>query len=53
MNISPKSISFDDDTLWVSLSDGRTIVNWNLTPISPRFCQCLKFWHQKKNSWLV
>ena len=25
MNISPKSIRFDDDTLWVSLSDGRTI----------------------------
>ena len=25
MNISPKPIRFDDDTLWVSLSDGRTI----------------------------
>ena len=25
MNISPKSIRFDDDTLWVSLSDGPTI----------------------------
>ena len=25
MDISPKSIRFDDDTLWVSLSDGRTI----------------------------
>ena len=25
MTISPKSIRFDDDTLWVSLSDGRTI----------------------------
>jgi hypothetical protein len=25
MNISPKSIRFDDDTLWVSLSDRRTI----------------------------
>jgi Protein of unknown function (DUF2442) len=25
MNISPKSIRFDDDTLRVSLSDGRTI----------------------------
>ena len=37
MNISPKSVRFDDDTLWVSLSDGRTIVNWNLTPISPNF----------------
>ena len=24
-NISPKSIRFDEDTLWVSLSDGRTI----------------------------
>lgn len=26
MNISPKSIRFDDDALWVSLSDGRTVV---------------------------
>jgi Protein of unknown function (DUF2442) len=25
MNTSPKSVRFDDDTLWVSLSDGRTI----------------------------
>ena len=25
INISPKSIRFDDDTLWVRLSDGRTI----------------------------
>lgn len=25
MTTSPKSIRFDDDTLWVSLSDGRTI----------------------------
>jgi hypothetical protein len=25
MNISPKSVRFDEDTLWVSLSDGRTI----------------------------
>ena len=25
VNISPKSIRFDDDSLWVSLSDGRTI----------------------------
>ena len=25
MKISPKSIRFDDDTLWVGLSDGRTI----------------------------
>ena len=25
VNISPKCIRFDDDTLWVSLSDGRTI----------------------------
>ena len=25
MNISPKAVRFDDDTLWVSLSDGRTI----------------------------
>ena len=25
MTISPKAIRFDDDNLWVSLSDGRTI----------------------------
>ena len=25
MNTSPTSVRFDDDTLWVSLSDGRTI----------------------------
>ena len=25
MNTSPQSVRFDDDTLWVSLSDGRTI----------------------------
>ncbi len=25
MNISPKSVRIDDDTLWVSLSDGRTV----------------------------
>jgi Protein of unknown function (DUF2442) len=25
MNNSPKSVRFDDDSLWVSLSDGRTI----------------------------
>ena len=25
MNISPKSVRFDDDTMWVGLSDGRTI----------------------------
>ncbi len=25
MNISPESVRFDDDTLWVSLSDGRVI----------------------------
>ena len=25
MNISPKAVRFDEDTLWVSLSDGRTI----------------------------
>ena len=25
MNTSPKSVRLDDDTLWVSLSDGRTI----------------------------
>jgi len=25
MNTSPKSVRFDDDTLWVSLADGRTI----------------------------
>ena len=25
MTISPKSIRFNDDTLWASLSDGRTI----------------------------
>lgn len=25
MNISPKAVRFDDDTLWVALSDGRTI----------------------------
>jgi hypothetical protein len=25
MNTSPKSVRFDDDTLWVILSDGRTI----------------------------
>ena len=25
MTTSPKSVRFEDDTLWVSLSDGRTI----------------------------
>ena len=25
MNISPKSVRFDDDSMWVGLSDGRTI----------------------------
>jgi hypothetical protein len=25
MNTSPESVRFDDDTMWVSLSDGRTI----------------------------
>lgn len=25
MNISPSAVRFDDDTMWVSLSDGRTI----------------------------
>ena len=25
MTISPKSVRFDDDSLWVELSDGRTI----------------------------
>jgi hypothetical protein len=25
MNTSPKAVRFDDDTLWVSLADGRTI----------------------------
>jgi hypothetical protein len=25
MNTSPKAVRFDEDTLWVSLSDGRTI----------------------------
>lgn len=25
MNILPKAVRFDDDSLWVSLSDGRTI----------------------------
>ena len=25
MNTSPKIVRFDEDTLWVSLSDGRTI----------------------------
>lgn len=25
MTISPKTVRFDDDNLWVSLSDGRTI----------------------------
>jgi hypothetical protein len=25
MNTSPKSVRFDDDSLWVSLADGRTI----------------------------
>lgn len=25
MTTSPKSVRFDEDTLWVSLSDGRTI----------------------------
>ena len=25
MSTSPKAVRFDDDTLWVSLSDGRTI----------------------------
>ena len=25
MNTSPKSVRFDDDSLWVSLVDGRTI----------------------------
>ena len=25
MTISPKAVRFDDDSMWVSLSDGRTI----------------------------
>ena len=25
MNISPSTVRFDDDAMWVSLSDGRTI----------------------------
>ena len=25
MNISPKAVRFDEDTMWVSLADGRTI----------------------------
>jgi hypothetical protein len=25
MNISPKAVRFDDDSMWVSLADGRTI----------------------------
>jgi hypothetical protein len=25
MNTSPKTVRFDDDTMWVGLSDGRTI----------------------------
>lgn len=25
MNISPKAVRFDSDSMWVSLSDGRTI----------------------------
>ena len=25
MNTSPSAVRFDDDTMWVSLSDGRTI----------------------------
>lgn len=25
MNTSPKAVRFDDDSMWVSLSDGRTI----------------------------
>ena len=25
MNTSPKSVRFDDDSMWVSLADGRTI----------------------------
>ena len=25
MNISPSAVRFDEDTMWVSLSDGRTI----------------------------
>ena len=25
MNISPESVRFDDDTLWVNLADGRVI----------------------------
>ena len=25
MNTSPKAVRFDEDTMWVSLSDGRTI----------------------------
>ena len=25
MNTSPKAVRFDDDTMWVGLSDGRTI----------------------------
>jgi hypothetical protein len=33
MNISPKAVRFDDDTLWVSLSDGRTIAATGL--VSP------------------
>ena len=25
MNTSPKAVRFDDDSMWVSLADGRTI----------------------------
>ena len=25
MNISPKAVRFDEDSMWVSLADGRTI----------------------------
>jgi hypothetical protein len=27
MNTSPKSVRFDEDTKWISLSDGRTIAD--------------------------
>ena len=25
MTISPENVTFDDDTMWVALSDGRTL----------------------------
>jgi hypothetical protein len=37
MNISPKTVTYDDDNLWVELNDGRTLgvpLAWFLRPLA-------------------